>query len=336
LTSATAGLNSIKILNMANQKVTIKGIFLVLKDTVKGFMDDNVMSLCGALSYATIFSLAPLMVVLMSVTTFFFGQEAIEGNIYGALDQVMGAEAALQIQNLVKNATLSGKSTLAAIIGGVTLVFGASAVFAQIQTSLNTIWGIKPKPKSGILKLVVNRLLSFSLILSIGFLLIVSLSLNTALVYVTNFLTQYFDANSSFLLVLLNNLISFFILAILFGYIFKVLPDAKIRLKDVVVGGLATSFLFMVGKSLIAWYIGRSNYNDTFGASAAIIIILVWVYYSSLILYFGAEFTKVWAVRFGYKIYPDKYAVTTKVVEVEMEEEAVTATNKVVKEEPKS
>lgn len=333
MTSATAGLNSIKILDMANQKVTIKGVFLVLKDTVKGFIDDNVMGLCGALSYATIFSLAPLMVVLMSVTTFVFGQDAMEGNIYGALDEVMGVEAAAQIQNLVKNATLSGKSTWAAIFGGVTLVFGASAVFAQIQSSLNTIWGIKPKPKSGIVKLIVNRLLSFSLVLSIGFLLIVSLSLNTALVYVSNIFAQYFEFGSSFLLIALNNVVSYFILAILFAYIFKVLPDAKIRFKDVAVGALVTSFLFMIGKSLIAWYIGRSNYNDTFGASAAIIIILVWVYYSSLILYFGAEFTKVWAVKFGYKIYPDKFAVTTKIVEVEMEEVPVTATNKEVKEE---
>ena len=316
---------------MAHEKVTFKGLIGVLKDCFKGFMDDNVMGLCGALSYATIFSIAPLLVVLIAITSFIYGADAVQGNIYNSLEEIMGADAALQLQNLVKSASLSGKSTLAAIIGIATLIFGASTVFAQIQSSLNTIWGIKPKPKSGILKLLVNRLLSFSLVLSIGFLLIVSLSLNAALSYVSNYILNYFPDGMSVVINILNFVITYLILAVLFGYIFKVLPDAKIRFRDVTVGAMVTAALFMIGRMLISLYIGFSNFDDTFGASAALIIILVWIYYSSLILYFGAEFTKAWAVKFGYKIYPDKYAVTTKLVEIEVDNAPVTTISKEVK-----
>ncbi len=311
------------------RKFSFKHITIVLKESFKGFMDDNVMGLCGALSYATIFSIAPLMVVLISIISFIYGADAVEGNIYGSLQGVMGADAALQIQNLVKSASLSGKSTWAMVAGGVTLLFGASTVFAQIQSALNTIWGIKPKPKSGLVKLVINRLLSFSLVLSIGFLLIVSLSFNTVLVYAGDYFQQYFQGGLKILFDLLNFVVTLLILSVLFGYIFKVLPDAKIRLKDVVVGAIVTAVLFVIGKYLISFYIGFSNFDDTFGASAAIIIILVWIYYSSLILYFGAEFTKAWAVKFGYKIYPDKYAVAIKLIEEEVEHGAVETLNKV-------
>ncbi|OJV54117.1 MAG: ribonuclease BN [Bacteroidetes bacterium 43-16] len=317
---------------MPNSKVTFKGLVSVLKDSFKGFMDDNVMGLCGALSYATIFSIAPLMVVVIAIISFIYGADAVQGNIYSSLTEIMGADAALQIQNLVKSASLSGKSTWAAVIGVVTLIFGASAVFAQIQGSLNTIWGIKPKPKSGIIKLLVNRLLSFSLVLSIGFLLIVSLSLNAALSYVSNYVLEYFPGGMGVIVNILNFVVTYFILAVLFGYIFKVLPDARIRFKDVAVGALVTAALFMIGRLLISLYIGFSNFDDTFGASAAVIVILVWIYYSSLILYFGAEFTKAWAVKFGYKIYPDKFAVTTRIVEIEIEDAPVETINKETRE----
>ena len=309
---------------MPNSKVTFKGLVSVLKDSFKGFMDDNVMGLCGALSYATIFSIAPLMVVVIAIISFIYGADAVQGNIYSSLTEIMGADAALQIQNLVKSASLSGKSTWAAVIGVVTLIFGASAVFAQIQGSLNTIWGIKPKPKSGIIKLLVNRLLSFSLVLSIGFLLIVSLSLNAALSYVSNYVLEYFPGGMGVIVNILNFVVTYFILAVLFGYIFKVLPDARIRFKDVAVGALVTAALFMIGRLLISLYIGFSNFDDTFGASAAVIVILVWIYYSSLILYFGAEF--------GYKIYPDKFAVTTRIVEIEIEDAPVETINKETRE----
>lgn len=313
---------------MPNEKITVKGVWDVIKKTVKSFLDDNVMTLCGSLSYATIFSLAPFVVVLLSIITLFFGKEAIEGEIFGKLENYMGADAALQIQNLVKNASLSGKSTIAAIIGGATLLFGATAVFSQIQNSLNTIWGIKPKPKKGWLKMIINRLLSFSLIITMGFLLIVSFLLNTALDILSEALIARYESIGSWLFVLFNHVITFILLTVLIGGIFKFLPDAKIRLKDVLIGAMVTTILFMIGKIGISFYIQFSNFENTFGSAATIIIILVWIYYSSLILYFGAEFTKVWAVKYGFKIYPDEYAVVTKVVEVEMENTEVKIENK--------
>lgn len=313
---------------MPNEKITVKGVWDVIKKTVKSFLDDNVMMLCGSLSYATIFSLAPFVVVLLSIITLFFGKEAIEGEVFGKLENYMGADAALQIQNLVKNASLSGKSTIAAIIGGATLLFGATAVFSQIQNSLNTIWGIKPKPKKGWLKMIINRLLSFSLIITMGFLLIVSFLLNTALDILSESMIARYESIGGWLFVLLNHIITFLLLTILIGGIFKFLPDAKIRLKDVLIGAMVTSILFMIGKIGISLYIRFSNFENTFGSAATIIIILVWIYYSSLILYFGAEFTKVWAVKYGFKIYPDEYAVVTKVVEVEMENTEVKIENK--------
>ncbi len=313
---------------MARKAVSFKGVYKVLKDAVQVFMDENVMRLCGALSYATIFSLAPLMVVIISVISLVYGHEFVEGEVFATMEDVLGAEAAEMVQGLVRRSSLSGKDTWAAILGGVTLVFGASAVFAQIQGSLNSIWGIKPKPKSGIRKLLVNRLLSFSLVLSVGFLLIVSLSLDAVIAYWSGRVNAYFNNNFQWLFQILNMLVSLGILIVLFGYIFKVLPDARIRLKDVAVGAIVTAVLFMIGRFLISLYIHYSNFGDSFGASAALIIILVWIYYSSLILYFGACFTKVWAVEFGYKIYPDKYAVTTKVVEIEQDEAPLESVNK--------
>lgn len=302
---------------MTKEKLSLKGIFTVLKNTVTGFIDDEVMSLCGALSYATIFSLAPFAVVLLTIVTFFYGDDAIQGQVFSQLSNYMGADVALQIENLMKNASLSGKSTMAAIIGGGTLIFGATTVFAQIQSSLNKIWGIKPKPKKGWIKMILNRLLSFSLILSVGFLLIVSFGLNAVLDLLSQNLSLRYENVQVYVFQILNQLVTFSVLTFLFGFIFKILPDAKIKLRDVIVGAMVTSLLFMIGKVLITYYVQMQNFDNTFGSAATVVILLVWIYYSSLILYFGAEFTKCWAVKFGYNIYPDEYAVTTKVVEVE-------------------
>lgn len=323
----------LKISIMTKEKLTYKGIFQVLKNTVQGVIDDEVMSMCGALSYATIFSLAPFAVVLLSIVTFFYGDAAIQGEIFTQLASYMGPDVAKQIEDLMANASLSGKSTIAAIIGGGTLVFGATTVFAQIQNSLNKIWGIKPKPKKSWLKMITNRVVSFSLILSIGFLLIVSFGLNAFLDILSQNLILKYENVQYYFFEILNQIVTFIVLTLLFGFMFKFLPDAKIKLRDVLVGAMVTSILFMLGKILITYYINMQNFGNTFGAAATMIILLVWIYYSSLILYFGAEFTKCWAVKYGYNIYPDEYAVTTKVVEIEHDNKPVEEINKeVVKE----
>ena len=218
---------------------------------------------------------------------------------------------------MIKKASLSGKSTTAAIIGIVTLIVGATTVFAQIQDSINSIWGLKPKPKKGWLKFLKNRVLSFSVIIGLGFLLLVSLSISALIDAFSDTLKAYIPEITVVILYIANVIITLAITTLIFGAIFKVLPDAKIKWKDVLVGAVVTSILFMLGKFAISFYIGKSNVGSTYGAAGSLVILLLWVYFSSTILYFGAEFTKAFAVKYGSKIHPDHYAVTTKTVEVE-------------------
>ncbi|RQO31068.1 ribonuclease BN [Taibaiella sp. KBW10] len=311
-----------------DKKITGKGVWTVLKNSFTGFGDDKVTKLSGSLAYATMFSLAPFFVVLLAILGFVLGNDAIEGQLFDYLKNYMGSDAASQVQSLVKNASLSGKSTTAAIVGGATLLFGATTVFAEIQDSINIIWGIKPKPKKGWIKMLLNRLLSFSLIISIGFLLIVSLGVNTLVDALSDRLMILYPNVTVAVFYVLNVLLTFLIITTLFAVIFKILPDAKIKFRDVLSGAVATSVLFLIGRFLISFYIGSSNYSNSYGPAAAIIVLMAWVYYSSLILYFGAEFTKAWAVYYGNNIYPNQYAVTTKIVEVHMENAPVEALNK--------
>jgi membrane protein len=247
----------------------------------------------------------------------FLGQDAAEGKIYGQLAAFVGANTASQLQEMIKNASLSGKSVTAAIIGIATLVIGATTVFAQIQDSINFIWGLKPKPKRGWLKFLKNRFLSFSVIIGLGFLLLVSLSISALIDGFSNSLQAYFPKVTVVIFYIINLLITLAITTLIFGAIFKVLPDAKIKWKDVLVGSVVTAILFMLGKFGISFYIGKSQVGSTYGAAGSLVILLLWVYYSAIILYFGAEFTKAFAMKYGSQIHPDQYAVTTKTVEVE-------------------
>lgn len=311
-----------------NKKITWKGAFAVFKNSITGFSDDNVTNLSGSLAYATIFSLAPFFVVLLAVVGWFLGREAVEGEVFETLRQYLGANAASFLENIIANAAVSGKSKIAAIIGVGTLIFGATTVFAQIQQSINTIWGIKPKPKKGWLKMILNRLLSFSMIISLGFLLLVFFGVNALIDGFSERLQIWYPDITVVIIYIVNILLSFVVISIIFAAVFKFLPDAKIKWRDVAVGAMTTSLLFMIGRFLISIYINNSNIDSTFGAAASFVVMLVWIYYSSLILYFGAEFTKSWATEYGSHIYPTEYAVITKIIEVENEEKAVEAVNK--------
>lgn len=297
----------------------LKGIWKLIKDAGTGFSDDNVLKLSGSLAYFTIFSIGPMILIIIFLADLFWGREAVEGSIYGQISGFVGADAALQVQEMIKNASLSGKSTMTAIIGGITLLIGATGVFAEIQDSINTIWGLKAKPKKGWLKMLINRLLSFSVVISLGFLLLVSLIVNGLLDAVSDRLMRMFPDITVVVFYVLNLVITFSVTTLLFGIIFKVLPDAKIRWKDVLIGAAATTFLFMLGKFAISFYIGSTNVGGTYGAAGSLVVLLVWIYYSSVILYFGAEFTKAYAAEFGTRIRPNDYAVWIKHVEVEQE-----------------
>lgn len=308
------------------KKITFKGMVEVLKNTFSGFGDDKVTKLSGSLAYYTIFSMGPLLVVIISLCGLFLGREAVEGKIYNTLVGFVGPDTAGQLQEIIKNASLAGKSKIAAIIGAITLIIGATTVFAEIQDSINSIWGLKPKPKRGWVKMLQNRFLSFSVIVSLGFLLLVSLGVTAIIDGFSERLKNHFPDVTVIVFYIINVAITLVVTTLIFGVIFKVLPDAKIKWKDVLAGAIATSLLFMLGKFGISLYISKSNVGSTYGTAGSMVILLLWIYYSSIILYFGAEFTKAYAVKYGSEIHPNHYAVTTKVVEVETGQQSIQKT----------
>jgi membrane protein len=298
-------------------KTSLTNTGKILKDTFKGFMADKGLKLSASLSYYTVFSLAPLLLLVISLAGAIYGQEASEGRIFEEINGLIGNQAAAQVQQIIRNLQHSGKTTLSAIIGGITLVIGATSVFGEIQDSINMIWRVKAKPKRGWVKLLKDRLLSGSIIVGLGFLLIVSLIINGALMALNDILKAYFPDLTIVLLNIANIVISFMVITVLFGVIFKVLPDAKIAWKDVRAGAFFTAILFMLGRYLIGLYIETTAAGTPYGAAGSIIIILLWVYYTAAILYFGAEFTREYACFKGSKIEPADYAVYVEQKETE-------------------
>ena len=308
---------------MNKKKITLKGIWEVLKNAFTGFSDHKVTKLSGSLAYYTVFSMAPLLVVIISLCAIFLGQDAAEGQVKAQLDEFLGSETAAQLQDLIRKASIGDKGTIAFIIGAGTLLVGATTVFADIQDSINMIWGLKPKPKRGWLKMLQNRFLSFSVIISLGFILLVSLGVTAIIDGFGNKLKNSYPDISVVVFYIVNQLITLSVISLIFGVIFKVLPDAIIKWRDVALGAVVTAVLFMLGKFGISFYIGQSDVGSTYGAAGSLIIVLLWTYYSSIILYFGAEFTKAYAVAYGSEIRPSHYAVTTKEVEIETGNQSV-------------
>ncbi|MEI6948443.1 YihY/virulence factor BrkB family protein [Paraflavisolibacter sp. H34] len=287
----------------------LKKFWKVLKSAGSGFVNDNAFKLSAALSYYTVFALAPMLVIIISLTGIFLGKEAMQGNIYKEIKDVVGSEAALQLQQIIVNIEAAHSGTTGAIVGAVLLFVGATGVFTEMQDSINFIWSVKAKPKKSWLRFIINRLLSFSLIISIGFVLLVSLVINAVLNLLSDRLLKLLPHYTVYLFHVLNMAIIVVAITILFTIIFKVLPDAVIAWKDAVIGAFFTALLFLLGKFLITYYIGSSNMGATYGAAASIVIILTWVYYSAIILYFGAEFTKMYALHTGEGIRPKPTAV---------------------------
>jgi membrane protein len=293
-------------------KLAIKKTGYLFKETFRGFIDDNALKLSAALSYYTIFSLPPLLLIIISMSGIFFGADAVRGEIFGQINGLVGNAAALQIQETLKNVTLSNSSTFATTLGIIILLIGASGVFAEIQDSINFIWGIQVKPNRGLIKYIYNRLMSFSMIGTVGFLLLVGLIVNSLIDVLNKHLAILFPKDAVIFFYVINILIVFVITTLLFSIIFKTLPDGKIALRDCITGASFTAILFMVGKFAIGFYLGSYNIASVYGAAGSIILILVWVYYSAIILYFGAEFTKVYAQTHGKKIIPNEYSIQIK------------------------
>lgn len=300
-------------------KFSLKDTWSILKQSFSDFIDNKVFKLSAALAFYTIFSLPAMLIIIISVSDIFYGRAAIEGTLYHQIAEFVGIDAAIQIQQTIRGAALSQSSYFATIVGIITLLFGATSVFSEIQDSINHIWKLKAKPQKGkgFLKLVLNRLLSFSLVISLGFLLLVSLLVNGLMDMLITRLTAMFPELTIIMVYIVNVIITFGITALLFALIFKVLPDARIKWKHVRAGAFTTAVLFMLGKFLIGYYLGHSKLSSTYGTAGSVIVMLLWVYYSAMILYFGAVFTHVFAAHSGSRIYPNNYAVWVQEIEVE-------------------
>lgn len=292
-----------------------------------GFINDNGLKLSASLAYYTVFSIAPLLIIVISLADIFLRNDVAANTLYPQIAHYVGPQAAIQIQDALKKLQLSGKSGAAAVTGIAILLIGASSIFVEIQDSLNMIWRVKAKPKKGWLKLIQNRFLSFSLIISLGFLLLASLLVNFIIDALGKRIEHFWPAITGLLLKGVNMGITLIVITVLFGIIFKFLPDVKIRWKDVRTGAFFTALLFMLGQYLISLYIQYTAQGSAYGAAGSIIVILVWIYYTSAILYIGAEFTQVYAEAIGSHIEPADYAVHVQQTEVLKEVTTLPAQN---------
>lgn len=317
---------------MKNLRKYIQSFYEVIKDTFDGFLEFKVLKMSASLAYITVFSLAPLLLVILFICDVFWGREAIEGAIYSQVNSFVGTSSAIQIQAMIQNLALSKNSTVAAVIGIGTLLFGATSVFAEIQDSINTIWGLRHKKKSGFWLFVKARLLSFGVIGSLGFILLVALGFSTLLDGISNQLTQTYTEISVVVFYVSNLIATLIITSLLFGAIFTILPDADITWKQVRVAAFTTTILFMFGKFLITFYISNSNISDVYGAAGSIVVLMVWVYYSSVILYLGATFAKCYAIKFAEPIKPSKYAEIVQYITVTTDAKTIQSADDEIKE----
>ncbi|MEO6406145.1 MAG: YihY/virulence factor BrkB family protein [Ferruginibacter sp.] len=308
------------------KKINGREIWSVLRQAAKGISEHKIFKMSASLAYYTIFSLGPMLLVIIFLGNVFLKKEAFEGSLYKQAGGLIGPAAASQIQEIIKNAALSGHNSITAVIGFITLLIGATTVFSDIQDSINSIWNLKIKPsKDNFIKMLLSRLLSFSVVIGMGFLLLVSMAINGLLDVLMDRLKDHFPDMAVVIAYTLNIFLTLVITSFLFAIIFKVLPDALIKWKDVMIGALFTAILFMAGKFLISFYIGSTDVGSSYGAAGSIVVLMLWVYFTAFILYLGAEFTKAWALKFGGNIRPNKYAVTMQVAEVETKEKTVQA-----------
>lgn len=269
-------------------------MFGLIKQSAIAWVDDGCPRLGAALAFYTIFSLAPVLMIGISVASFAFGRDAVQGHVVSQIQHLVGREAAFTIQAMIENAHRSHSGVLATIIGIATLLIGATAVFGELQDAFNLIWRSKPRLRSFWLSMIFSRLLSFSLVIALGFLMLASLIVSAAITAFTSYLEMIAGA-TGLVLSLINFATSFAILTLLFALLFRVLPDAAVRWRDVWLGSVITAVLFSLGKFLIGLYLGNSAIASSYGAAGSLVVILVWIYYSAQILLFGAEFTRLYS-----------------------------------------
>ena len=292
----------------------IRNLPNLIKLTYQGWKEDNGSRLAGALTYYSVFSLAPMLIIAIAVAGLVWQRQAVQDQVLSQIQSLVGEQGKIFMAGLLQSASKPAQGIFATIVGIIILIFGALGVFNELHNSLNTIWDIPQKKISGmwqsIKEVVVNRFLSFTMILGIGFMLLVSLVVSTGITAFGNWLGGLLPFHEV-ILQIINLIISLGIITVLFALIFKVLPDAKIAWRDVWVGAFVTALLFSIGKTVIGLYLGSSAVGTTFGAAGSLVVLLLWVYYSAQILFFGAEFTQVYANQLGSRIVPEGQAATT-------------------------
>jgi membrane protein len=287
----------------------VKSAFGLVKESFKEWKEDGALDLGAALAYYTIFSIAPMLLVVVAVAGWVWGREAVQGQLVGQMQGLLGTQGAEAIQGMIANAGKQGSSGLVAtIVGLATTLFGATGVFVQLQNALNRIWDVEPKPGGGVWGFVKNRLLSFGMLLGIGFLLLVSLVLSAAMGSIDRW-AEGLGGAGQVLARILSFGVSFAVITLLFAMIYKFLPDVKIAWRDVVIGAAVTALLFTIGKLLIGLYLSKSSVASGYGAAGSLVVLLLWTYYSAQIVFLGAEFTQVYASRYGSRIEPAENAV---------------------------
>lgn len=279
------------------------------KELFINFSNDDSFTLGASLAYYIVFSFAPMLVILLSITSFFAGKAAVASHLFEQLEGLLGKDAAQTVQELVANAYLTGDSWWAMLIGIGTLPFTATTVFNALKTSINRIWELEARPGNTIMGFVLDRVLSFSMVLVLGFMLLITLVLNAAVVAFVERVAAVVPLLGATMLAVVSFAIDLTLTTCIIASLFRFLPDAKVRWRDIWAGAIFTSLLFVIGKVLIGFYIGNSDFSSSYGAAAGLITLLVWTYYNSQIIFLGAEFTWVWARRSGHPIQPNDYAV---------------------------
>ena len=293
-------------------KITAKGILDVFRNAAQSFGRDGVIRMSASLAYFTIVTIAPMIIVVLFLTGIFLGNSEAEASLINQVRRLMGGQAAEQVQQIITNATVDTDGILASVLGFALLFIGASTVFSDMQVSLNRIWQLRAKSDRGWLKMLVTRLVSFAMVASLGFVLLVSLVVSTLLDMLKNRMSDMLNESAVYIAYGVNALVSFAVVTFLFAFVFKVLPDARIRWRDVLPGAVVTALLFTAMRFAIAFFFGRTDIAGMYGAAGSLVLLLIWIFVSATVLYFGAELTKAYTIKYGAEVIPNRYAVTVR------------------------
>src|SRR5674476_242359 len=290
-------------------KKTIKLFLNILGSSTRRWWKKDPFKQSAVIAYYAIFSMPGLLVIVISVGSLFFKRDVITGQLYTQISSIMGVETARQVKDMTISVSQTNKSLPATIIGLITVLLGATGVFVELQKALNVIWEVKAKPRRAVFTVIRTRLFSFGLILSVGFLLLISLTITTVIAVMGDWVMNHWTNIVLIIFYVLNFIISFGVVMLLFALLFKILPDAKIQWKHIWWGSILTAFLFILGKTAIGFYLSKTNPGSAYGAAGSIVLILLWVSYSSMIFFYGAEFTRAYADYFTGKVSPTDVAV---------------------------